>query len=103
MALILSAPRRRAAVQRLFDFEIEIEREIAKNAFADQGVRDAVSIARGKLELARNYGTPIDAGAVERALARASLLIGSNQWRRDFLVRLRMAGAWVRLESEAAT
>lgn len=87
-----------SALERLCSLEAEAE-SVLGNRPAMVEARNCLSIARGYLELAWFHGAPLNIQAVERELADAALMIGTAKQRRAFLVKLRAAAGWARLEA----
>lgn len=90
-----------AVIERFFHFERELENALTVGKFHEspetRAARDTLAIVRGRLELARDYGTGVDLRHIESALAHAASLFGLSTWRRPFLRRLRTAAAWARI------
>lgn len=88
--------------ERLFGFQLELELELCLHDVSDLTTRDQASISRGYLELARNYGEPLDVAAAEKAIVLAAERIGDSKWLHPFLVRLRTVSGWARSGSSFA-
>jgi hypothetical protein len=91
------------SVERLFGFQLELETELRAQHVTDIEVRDMMAIARGHLELARDYAVPLAIAAVETHLARVAELVLGPKAVVPFLIRLRRtAGLAAHVESFAA-
>jgi hypothetical protein len=89
----MNAPEQ-TPLERMVALEADTERrlDIASDKLA---LRNLLAITRGYIDLARNYGEPLDVPAIENALARAAECFPSYK-RRAFLLKVRSVAGWAK-------
>lgn len=84
-----------APLEKLEKLELELEDKLGRTG-SDHPIRNALSVARGHLELTRLYEEPLAVEDVERMLVNAADALPDRKFAHAIMVRVRLACAGFR-------